>query len=268
LLANQPKKVHPIKNKTSATRKLNATINYSSEFTLEDWNMELEELRALLPKHMRDSVSTGTIEYMQAVLGDSLMQKHFRENLISYTGVLQEGRFKATDYVKAVMYVSYKLMGHSNFEAYSKTHPERFKKLVDDGVSTNTIHAYVAMYNKNKLVNAIFAQTMIPSYVLNQSLYQDAINVQAELMKSANSEKVRSDAANSLLIHLKPPEPTKVDVKVEVKQDDGISQLSQQVAEFVAMQKAKIVSGTATVVDVASESIIKPTEEYDNEDNS
>ena len=60
-------------------------------------------------------------------------------------------------------------------------------------------------YNKNKLVNLILEQSMIPSWVLNQDMYQKALNVQCELMLTANSEKV-SDAANSILTHLKPPQ--------------------------------------------------------------
>lgn len=74
--------------------------------------------------------------------------------------------------------------------------PFRIRFLIEkSGVSEKDQSSYISAYHKSKLVNLIFEQTLIPIHILNAPLLQQAINVQAELMLTANSEKVRSDAA-------------------------------------------------------------------------
>ena len=118
--------------------------------------------------------------------------------------------------------------------------------------SAKDISSYVVAFNKSKLVNLIFEQTLIPMHVLNQDLYQKALNVQADLMVNATSEKVRSDAANSLLTHLKTPETTKIKLDIGI---DGASSMIDDLRAatqmFVAEQKAYIQSGAGTAKDVA-----------------
>ena len=70
---------------------------------------------------------------------------------------------------------------------------------------TKPFSAYVTAYNHNKLVNAILEQHYFQAKPSVECyLYQKATNTQAEFMISAKSEKVRTDAANSLLNHLIP----------------------------------------------------------------
>jgi hypothetical protein len=102
-------------------------------------------------------------------------------------------------------------------------------------------------------------QSLIPTYVLNQDLYQEAINVQAELMRSANSEKVRSDAANSLLTHLKQPETRKIEIEMGVRESKSIEELKEATRALAQAQLAAINTGTMSVVDVAHSRIIQGT---------
>ena len=165
------------------------------------------------------------VDEINGLITDPKLRENYRENLLSYTSVLADGKYKIGDYINAVKYVSYKLLGSSNIEAYSKTFPDRFQRLVQEGADDKTISSYSTAYNKNKLVNLIFEQTLVPSHILNADLYQKALNVQAQLMISAASEKVRSDAANSLLTHLKMPETTKIELDVGIKVDKSIEDL-------------------------------------------
>jgi hypothetical protein len=105
-------------------------------------------------------------------------------------------------------------------------------------------------------VNLIFEQTMIPSYVLNQDLYQKALNVQAELMVSAHSEKVRSDAANSLLTHLKMPETIKVELDIGVKEDGVIGQLRASTLELARQQRMMIEAGAMNAQETAHSKLV------------
>lgn len=115
-------------------------------------------------------------------------------------------------------------------------------------------------YNKSKLVNLIFEQTLIPSYVLNQDLYQKALNVQAELMISAKSEKVRCDAANSLLSHLKMPETQKVELNLGIKEDSSIAALRQATMELVRQQRLMVEAGAMNAQEVAHSKVVVDVE--------
>ncbi len=214
-----------------------------------------------LPKRLKSTLSDDLLLSINKVIGNGDLHEGYRENLLSYTSVLQDGKFKIDDYVHAVRYISYKLMGSSNIDAYCKAFPDRYQKFIDDGVSDKNIASYISSYNKNKLVNLIFAQTLVPSYVLNADLYQKALNVSAELMLTANSEKVRCDAANNLLNQLKMPETQKVELDISVKEDSVISELRTATMALVQQQKESIVGGASTVKEIAHSSIISNIEE-------
>jgi hypothetical protein len=204
-----------------------------------------------LPDKVKKSVNQELIDSVNNVLIDPEMFESYRDNLISYTKVMADGRFKVTEYVNAVRYVSHKLMGCTNIAAYTKTFPDKYTRFVANGVQASDIASYVTAYNKSKLVNLIFEQTLIPSYVLNQDLYQRALNVQADLMVNAKSEKVKCDAANSLLTQLKMPEITKVELDIGIKEDSSINALRQATLELARQQRLSMESGQMTAEGVA-----------------
>jgi hypothetical protein len=174
--------------------------------------------------------------------------------LVTFGGV-QYGR-NGTSYVAAVKYVSHKLMGASNIAAYTRTFPDKYQDFVNRGIDPKDIASYVTAYNKSKLVNLIMELTLIPSYVLNQDLYQKALNVQAELMISAKSETVRCDAANSLLTQLKMPEVTKVQMDLNVKEDGSIAALRATTLELAKQQRLMLESGAMNAQDVAHTKLV------------
>jgi len=218
--------------------------------------LTVEQFRMALPDKVKKSVNQELIDQINQTLSDPDMFETYRENLLSYTKVMADGRFKITDYVNAVKYVSHKLMGCTNIEAYIKTFPDKYQRWVNQGVSSKDIASYVTAYNKSKLVNLIFEQTLIPSYVLNQDLYQKALNVQAELMMTAKSEKVRCDAANSLLNHLKMPETQKVQLDLGIKEDSSIAALRQATMELVRQQRLMVEVGAMNAQDVAHSKVV------------
>lgn len=213
--------------------------------------LTIEQFRMALPDKVKKSVNQELIDSVNNVLIDPEMFESYRDNLISYTKVMTDGRFKVPEYVNAVRYVSHKLMGCTNIEAYTKTFPDKYARFVANGVQAKDIASYVTAYNKSKLVNLIFEQTLIPSYVLNQDLYQRALNVQADLMVTAKSEKVRCDAANSLLTQLKMPEVTKVELDIGVKEDSSINALRQATLELARQQRLSMEAGQMTAEGVA-----------------
>lgn len=209
-----------------------------------------------LPDKVKKSVNQELIDQINATLSEPELFEAYRDNLLSYTRVMADGRFKVQEYLAAVKYVSHKLMGCTNIEAYSKTFPDKIQRFATQGVAAKDIASYVTAYNKSKLVNLIFEQTLIPSYVLNQDLYQKALNVQAELMVAAKSEKVRTDAANSLLTHLKMPEKQKVELEIGVKEDSSINALRQATLELARAQRLAMQAGQVGVLQVAESKLV------------
>lgn len=213
--------------------------------------LTLDQFKEALPDKVKKSVNQELIDKINNTLSDPELFENYRNNLLSYTKVMADGRFKIQNYLDAVRYVSFKLMGDSNIEAYSKTFPDKIQDFTARRVASKDIASYVTAYNKSKLVNLIYEQTLIPSYVLNQDLYQKALNTQADLMINAKSEKVRSDAANSLLTHLKPPEVKKVELDIGIKEDSSIAQLRQATLELAAQQRLALQAGMTTAQETA-----------------
>ena len=211
----------------------------------------IEQFKQALPDKVKKSVNQELIDQINSTLSDPEMYETYRDNLVSYTRVMADGRFKISSYVEAVMYVSHKLMGCTNIDAYIKTFPDKYNRFIQQGVSAKDIASYVTAYNKNKLVNLIFEQTLIPSYVLNQDLYQRALNVQADLMITAKSEKVRCDAANSLLTQLKMPETQKVELEIGVKEDSSIAALRATTMALAKQQRLMVESGAMNAQEIA-----------------
>lgn len=219
--------------------------------------LTLDQFREALPDKVKKSLNQDLIDQINKTLSEPEMYESYRDNLMSYTRVMADGKFKISNYIDAVKYVSHKLMGCTNIDAYSKTFPDKIARFTQQGVMPKDIASYVTAYNKSKLVNLIMEQTLIPMWVLNQDLYQKALNVQAELMVSANSEKVRSDAANSLLTHLKQPETQKVELNVSAKEDGSIQALRDATMALVSQQRQALASGAMNAQEVAHSKVIE-----------
>lgn len=215
-----------------------------------------DELRAALPDKVKKSVNQELIDRINATLSNPEEFEHYRNNLVSYTSVMKDGKFKIEQYLDAVRYVSFKLMGATNIEAYSKTFPDKMAAFHAQGVAAKDIASYVSSYNKGKLVNLIFEQTMIPVHVLNMDLHQKALNHLANLMVSAKSEMVQKDAAIGLLNALKPPEVKKVELDITAREDGSINALRETTMALVAQQRAMLESGVMNAQEVAHQKLV------------
>jgi len=219
--------------------------------------LTIEQVQKALPKSIRDRASEDFLNTLNNISDNEVFREAFRENLLGYVEVIRDGKYKTQSYIDAVKYVTYKLLGSSNVSAYCKTFPDRYKRLLEEGNSDKDISSFVAAYNKNQLVNKVFEQTLIPTHILNADLYQKAINVQADLMVNADSEKVRCDAANSLLTHLKRPETAKIELDIGIKEDSSINDLRNATMELVKKQRELLEAGLTNIKEVASSRIIE-----------
>ncbi len=209
--------------------------------------LTVELVEKALPANLKSAATQVFVDQINNIVSDPEVAEQVRNNFISYTAVLKEGRFKMEDYLNAVAFVSFKLMGKTNSESYAAAFPHRYSSMVAANKSQKDISAYVSAYAKGKLVNLIMEQCLVPTWVLNQDVFQQAINVQLDLMTDTNiSPKVRSDAANSLLTHLKKPENQKFQISMDVKENSGMTELKEAMRRIAEQQSLLIASGVPT----------------------
>ena len=208
--------------------------------------LTLHQVAHALPPNLKNNVTQQLVDNINNCVADPIMAEAIKDNFLSYTQVLSEGKFKTEDYLSAVMYVSFKLMGMSNQDAYARTFPARYRTLLNNGTSAKDISSYVSMYNKGRLVNLILEKSLIPTWVLNQHIYQKAINVQADLMSNANSEMVRMQAANSILTHLVKPKEVGPLINLDLREGSGLNELKATLTQLAQQQRDLIGQGVTT----------------------
>ena len=216
--------------------------------------LELETVKSLVPKGTRNNITEGlmtTINSMCAEDGADFAEA-YSENFISYIGVLKSSKYRITDYMNAVKYVSYKLMENSNIDSYIMTFPDRYKRLREKYASLGSeeeirakITNYVTAYNKNELVNKILEQTLVPTHILNANHHQHAINVLVDLMMNATTDKVRASAADSVIQATRAPENSKiqVDIGLSAEAKEQNESVMKQMADFAISQKLLFTAG-------------------------
>ena len=212
-----------------------------------------------LPGNLKSAATDQLADMINQISADPLIAEQIRDNFLSYASVLKEGKFKVEDYLNAVAYCSYKLMGDSNQDAYFKTFPQRYANLVAAGRTPKEISAYVSAYAKGQLVNKIMEQSLVPSWVLNQHMYQAALNTQFKLMTNEDvSPKVRSDAADSLLTHLAKPKEAGPLINIDMGETSGMNELKDALTRMAQQQQTLINAGISTK-EIAAQDIVDVT---------
>ena len=220
-------------------------------------NLTVDIVEKALPPNLKTAATQSLVDQINNIVSDPLIAEQVKNNFISYTTVLKEGKFKTEDYLHAVTYVSFKLMSMSNQDAYFRTFPQRHAALVAKGTTSKDIAAYVSAYNRGKLVNLILEQTLVPSWVLNQDLYQKALNAQADLMMNAQSEMVRTTAANSILTHLQKPKEAGPLINFDMRETSGMNELKDMLTALAHKQREAIQGGNLTTQDIADQKLIE-----------
>jgi hypothetical protein len=216
-----------------------------------------DQLTKVLPSRFKGNVSDELINDINTAMEDPGLRENYRDNLLGLTTVLLESNsWKLSSYIEACKYASFKMLGNTNIDAYIKTFPDRYQRMLDEGMAEKDIASMASAYRRGKLVVKVIEQTLMPSWIINIDNYQKAVNVLTELMITAKSEKVRADSAASLLTHLKRPETHKLELDVGVKDSDAMTALIQKTSELAELQLRTIQAGTLSVQDIAKAPLI------------
>lgn len=227
--------------------------------------MTRADIEKALPANLKSSATQALTDTINQITTDPVLAEHIRENFITYTHVLQEGKWSAEQYANAVTYVTHKLMGRTNQDAYALTFPDRMNELVARGTTSKDISAYVAAYHKGKLVNAIMEKCLIPVHVQYVDVYHKAISVQLDLMQNSQSDKVRQDAANSILTHLAKPKEQAPTVAVQVNVNSELDAMKKMMGNL-AQAQLDAIDGGMTAKDLAGQVLIEHETQTDDAD--
>jgi hypothetical protein len=216
-----------------------------------DYNTFLE----VLPKNQRKLVTPKLVDKINEMGEDPHLLGSFEDNLLSYGHILANGKYKIEDYVNAVRFVSYKLLGKNDIDCYAVVFPERYKKLRNEGVSRSDMSPYVSAYTKNKLVVQILEQTLVPAHIIKAPLHFEAINELMQIGLTGRSEVARVQALSKVADLTKAPETTKIELDIGMKENDVIADLRTATQELAKQQKLAIESGVQSTKEIAHSKI-------------
>ena len=209
---------------------------------------------AVPDKRFRKHVTDDVVAIINSET-DSELRRVFRDNALTYSSVLSTGKYSLAAYVNAVKFISLRLMGDKASTAYSKVFPDRFQNLIDKGASASYIASFADNYSKTGLITKIMERTMVPTHILNAGVYQEAINVQAELMHTAKSELVRQKAAESLISNLAAPAAAKVEIDIGYSHD-VVEDLRATTKALAQQQLKMILNGQSSAKEIAHSEIL------------
>lgn len=226
----------------------------------EDEPITIAELKEVYPIKVSDVVLQNAVDIINNASKnlDFTMAQYFRESCINHIDIMKESKHRVSfqDYVNACKFVTFKMAGNTDVRAYALTFPDRVRRMERERISNSHLYQYANIYSKNKTVVEVMTKVMVPKYVMYQDWFDKAVNVQGEIMLNDKvSPKVRSDAANSLMTHLKPPEIKQAELKINTSGSEAISQLAEALNNLSGKQRELILTGEYTIKDVSEAEI-------------
>ena len=200
-----------------------------------------------LPKNRR-KLSDEALKELKYIIEE---EPELFEDVISYTKVISEGKWSIKEYVNAVRYVTYQMMGYSNRQSYLKIFTDKIH------MDKDTLDKFVNKYNKGKLVLELQKIATVPMYLTHHNLLNKAVAKQAELMETAKSEMVQHLAAKELCSLLAPPEDNHMSIDVNIKKDTTVEDLEKTLLNLAEKQVELIGSGKSTNKEIAEMNIIE-----------
>ncbi len=233
--------------------------------------MTIEDLKKAVPKHARSYITERFVDELNHI-GTEYGQEyaeHYKQNYISMSSVLQGGSYTSEDYISAVKFVAFQLLGHNGIDSYMMTFPDRYERLMDkwtaEGLNEERIRGqkispFVTAYKQNDIVIKIMEQSLIPSHIMNAPNFQEALNIQMDIARNGSNEVARTSAANSVLAHTKQPEVSKVQMDVAITGSDDLAALRNTMADLASNEIKAIERGQNTALEIAEKELIYDVE--------
>ena len=251
------------KHKQELGLDLNQPVDFEEVYAVPELEkVTVEELKILYPIKVAGKVLEQAAEILNTATEDMdyVMAKEFRDNCLSFIDILKNSKSRVSfaDYVNACKFATFKLAGNTDVRAYALTFPDRIRRMERDKVPNSHLYQYASIYSKNKTVVEVMAKLVVPTHIMFQDIFHQAVKVQSELMLDDKiSPKVRSDAANSLMTHLKTPEVKQAELKVDVQGSGAIEQLAEALGSLSGKQSEMLREGKYSLKDIREATIIE-----------
>lgn len=251
------------KHKQELGLNMNQPVDFEEVYAVPELEkVTVEELKILYPVKVAGKVLEQAAEILNTATEDMdyVMAKEFRDNCLSFIDILKNSKSRVSfaDYVNACKFATFKLAGNTDVRAYALTFPARIRRMERDKVPNSHLYQYASIYSKNKTVVEVMAKLVVPTHIMFQDIFHQAVKVQSELMLDDKiSPKVRSDAANSLMTHLKTPEVKQAELKVDVQGSGAIEQLAEALGSLSGKQSEMLREGRYSLKDIREATIIE-----------
>jgi len=216
--------------------------------------LTLDSLKSSLPKFLRDYTTQETYDRVLTSLNEDRDLK--RQVAANVKLVQEEDGIRLDELVKATTFVTYKLQGMSDEEAFEMVFPERAARIkAVSGDYRKLYKSRVRAYAHGRLVTRLMEHSIIPAWIRNHGVYQEAVETQLDIMRNGKNDAVRQKAADSLMTHLAKPEKGVPQVQVNVNEGGGLQEVREMLDKLSQTQQKSIIEGTPvkdiTDVDVA-----------------
>jgi len=231
--------------------------------------LTLDSLKQIIPKNLRSSISEDMVENINSIIEDPEAAKLYREDLLTYTSVLKEGKFNFEAYLDACRFCTFKTIGDTNKDAYIKTFPDRYQRMVDNGWVEKDINSSISAYRKGMMVSKIMERSFIPISILARDLHLEALEVNHTLMYHASSDTVKQKASATILEYTKSPEEAKIEIDMSIRDQGNIVDQYENALRFAAQEQMKMIKAGGDIKNVANIKLTREEEIIDvQEDNS
>lgn len=228
-------------------------------------------IQAAVGRRLRGFIDEEFMDKLEVISGsgDEVIDEYMGENFVEWLGVLEGGKWGLREYIDAVKYCSYRLLGETQESSYRKCFQEKCGKVEErySGESEASRKERVCWlaraYDKNKLVCMIMRQSLVPSWILNAPLYQEALN---ELVKMVRNNEVKGmskvRACEAIIEATKQPEEVKVSIGGNVGvRSEAMDELRQVTEELCRGLKEEMRSGRKDLREVSEIELVKNSED-------
>lgn len=225
-----------------------------------------EQLQRLLPRNKKHLANDSVLALLRDPLDSSNIQEFISDNFINYTDLLKDSTtYGLKDYINAVKFASHRMLGSTWLECYKKTFPDRYDEHLAEGKTLDALRARADGFSRTKLVQSILERGYIAPYLLNQPLFQEALNTAAKIMLDDSvGAMARVNAAKTVLEYTKAPEVQKLQMEVGIKASDELSQLEDTMNKLADVVYTGIQSGKLTSKEAIESRIIEvEAEDYE-----
>lgn len=232
-------------------------------FNVTDYgSMEEDSVVKAIEDGSKRKLGSVDKELIQSIIDGGIEPSYFLDKLVTFSSVMKGRKGTSTkDFIRAVQYCSYIAIGDSQISAYKKTFPDRVAKKGSEG----TVSASASFYHRTDLVQSIIKMAQVPMHLIFMAEKYKAIQKLTNLMENADSERIQMESADKLLVHLKTPENSKIEIDIGFKKNETLDNLDATLTAL-ARKHIEMIGNGHTAKDIVDAQLIES--EVEDEPNS